>query len=93
MEAHWHTEEMHAPCHSEQEMGLGSVCAVGHLASSWHQLQHQVPYKPDSSHEQLEEGGEEVEAMKGLEVLLSLLDLAPMLPEPQVSSQNESLTY
>lgn len=72
-------------------MGLAMVYVVGHLASSWQQLQHQVPYKPDSTHEQLEEVEEEVEEMKVLEV--SLLDFAPMQPEPQVLSQNESLTY
>lgn len=84
---------MHAPYHSEQEMDLGRVCAVDHLASFWQQLQHQVPYKSDSIHERLEEGEEVVEAMKGLEVLLSLPDPDPTQHGPQVLSQNESLTY
>lgn len=84
MEAHWHNEETHAPYHNEQEMGLGRVCAVGHLVSFWQELQHQVPYKPDSTHERLEEGEEEVEVMKELEVLLSLPDLDPTHHEPLV---------
>lgn len=81
--------EMHALYHNEQE----KVCAVGHLASFWQQLQHQVPYKPDSTHEQLAEGEEEVEAMQGLEDLLFLPDHDPTQHETQVQSQNESLTY
>lgn len=93
MEAHWHTEETCAPYHSEQEMGLEKECAVAHLAASWQLLQHQVPCKPDSTHEPLEEGEEEAEAMQGLVVLLSLPDLDPMQHEPQEISQNESLTY
>lgn len=84
---------MHAPYHSEQEMGLWKVCAVGHLVSFWQRLQHQLPYKLDSIHGQLEEEEEEVEAMKGLEVQLSLPDLDPTQHETQVQSQNESLTY
>ena len=63
VEAHWHTEGMHAQNHSEQEMAPGRVSAVGHLVSSWQQLQHQVPYKFDSTHGRLEEGEEEVEVM------------------------------
>ena len=81
------------PYHSEQEMGLGRVHAVGHLASSWQQLQHQVLYKLDSTHEHSGEGEGAVEVKKGLEVPLSLPDFGPMQHEPQESSQNESLTY
>ncbi len=84
---------MHAPYYSEQEMSLERVCVVGHLVSFWQRLKHQVPYKPDSTHEQLEEGEEEVEAMQGLEVLLSLPVLDPTQPELPVSTHNEILTY
>lgn len=93
LELHLHTEELHVPYHNEQEMGLVTECAVGHLTSFWQQLQHRAPYKPDSIHEQSEEGEVEAEAMQGLEVLLSLPDTDPMLHDPQVSSQNETLTY
>lgn len=89
VEVHLHTEEMHVPYHSEQEM----ECAVGHLTSFWQQLQHQVPYNPDSIHEPLEEGEVAVEGMQELEVLLSLPDIDPMPHDPQVSSRNETLTY
>lgn len=84
---------MHAPYCSEQEMCLGRECVVGHLVSFWQQLPHQVPYKPYSTHEQLEEGEGEVEVMQGLEVLLSLPDLDPTQHEPPKSTQNEILTY
>lgn len=92
MEVHWRTEEMAALYQNEQEMGLWMVSAAGHLASSL-QLLHRVLYKLDSTHERLEEGEEEVEEMRGLEVLPSLPDLVPMQHEPQVSFQNERMTY
>ena len=74
-------------------MGPGRVSAVGHLASSWQQLQHRVPCKLDSTHGLLEEGEEEVTATEGLGVLLSPADLDPMAYELQVLFQNVKLTY
>lgn len=91
MEVHWHTEETPAPYHTEQEMGPGKVSAVGHLASSWQQLQHQIPCKLDSTHGLLEVGEEEVTVMKGLGVLSFLADLGPTAYEPRVSFQNARL--
>ena len=82
---------MHAPYYNEKEMALEKGPA-GHLGSFWRQLQL-LPYKPDSSHELLEEVEEEAEAMQVLEVQLSLPDLDPTLYEPQVPFHNESLIY
>lgn len=62
--------------------------------SFWQQLQRWVPYNPDSTHEQLKEGEEEeVEAMQGLDVLLSLPELDPIQREYWVMPQNETLSY
>lgn len=90
MEAHWYTEETHAPYHSAQEMAPERVCAVGHPASFWQQLPHRVPCTPGSTRERLEEGAEG-EAIQGLEVLLFLPDRDPTRHEPRAPAQNESL--
>ncbi|TNN63322.1 hypothetical protein EYF80_026424 [Liparis tanakae] len=67
------------------------VCAVGHPTSFWQRLPHRGPCTPYSTRERLEERAE-VEAIRGLEVLLFLPDLDPTQHEPRVPAQNESLT-
>lgn len=79
-----------APHCSVQEMHLEKVFAVGGLMTFWQQLQHQVLYKPDSTHEQLEE---DVQGIQGLEALFSLTALDPIQHEPQVQFQNEIPIY
>lgn len=79
-----------APHCSVQEMHLGKVFSAGCLTSFWQQLQPQLLYKPDSTHEQLEE---DVEGIQGLEALLSLPALDPIQHDFQVQSQNEILIY